>query len=215
MCEAPVRRSGWSSRALWWTGCLRFTHVLVRSDAVTSGPRIRSADHPVDRSQLVIGPDGVSVTEGQTTATVRYSDCVALLKWSDGARHLIRRDALGVRVEPTVWRMKGQLIGQIDAGVGGDRLVTMPCRAGDQVPRPWTRKRTRVLARFLIDPTVALLTGDVLVLAVLITLAKLVHGAVGYGAVILVPAMAVGVNAARTARVRLLMRQSKRGTRIG
>lgn len=190
----------------------RFSRVHEDSDPVVAGHRIRSADHPLDRSHLVIGPEGVSLVRGQATGTVRYADCAALLKWPDGARELVGRDALTIRIEPALWRLTKHA-GVIDSKVAADRQVTMPYRPKEQIPRPWTRRRTRVAGRILIEPVVAVLTGVVPVVAILILLAKLTPKGAGIGAAVLVPALLVGINAGRTARARLLMRAAKQNAR--
>lgn len=190
----------------------RFSRIHEDTDPVVAGRQIRSADHPLDRSHLVVGPEGVSLIRGQATGTVRYADCAALLKWPDGARELVGRDALTIRIEPTLWRLKKHA-GTIDSMAPAGRSVTMPYRPKEQIPRPWTRRRTRVAGRLLFEPIVAVLVGVVPVVTALILLAKLAPRTAGITAAVLVPALLIGINAGRTARARLLIRAAEQNAK--
>lgn len=190
----------------------RFTHLDGRSGTAVAGHRFRSADHPLDRSRLVVGADGVSVVRGQAISTVRFAECAALLTWPDGGCQLISRDGAAVRIEPTLWRTRKAGL-QIGATVPADRLVTMPSRPAKDVPRPWTRRRTRVAARILMEPLTAVLAGVIPVLALLVLLTRLVPAGGGIAAAILLPALVAGVYAGRMARVRLLLRAAAHNAR--
>lgn len=188
-----------------------FTDAGLRSAPAVTGHRIRSADHPLNREWLVIGDDGVSLAQGQTISTVRFADCAALLTWPDGARELIGRDAVTIRIEPTLWRAKDRTA-HLGDKVAADRRVDMPARAGQQVPRPWTRRRTRVAARMLVHPLAAALAGVIPALALLILLTRFVRGAAVIAAAVAFPALIIAVSAARFARARLLRRAAAHNT---
>ena len=188
----------------------RFTRLDRRSDMAVTGRRIRSADYPLDPRRLVVGTVGVSLVQGDKASTVRFADCAALLTWPDGGRRIIGRDGVTIRIEPTLWRMK-KLLTQVDAMVPAGRLVVLPARAAQEVPRPWTRRRTRVAARMLVNPAAAALVGVVAVLALLILLTKLVPGSGIIAGAIVFPALIIGAAAGRHARVRLLRRAASQG----
>ncbi|WP_433074383.1 insulinase family protein [Dactylosporangium sp. CA-052675] len=67
--------------------------------AVT-GTRHRSRTDP--DTVLVVGADGVSVVRPHAPSTVLFTECVAALRFPDGARHLIGPDAIAVQIEPTL-----------------------------------------------------------------------------------------------------------------
>ena len=140
---------------------------------------------------------------------MRYTNCVALLTWPDGGRRLIGRDGVSVLVEPTLWHLK-EHAAHLEEKVGADRQVTMPARPQEAVPRPWTRKPTRVAGRMLIDPTMTYLTGVVPVAALFLVVVLLAPGEVGFGAAVLLgPTILLGIVNARLARARLLKRAAK------
>lgn len=152
----------------------------------------------------------MSLVRGQAIDTVRYEDCAALLKWTDGGRELVGQDAVGIRVEPTLWRLKDHAA-RLDDRVGADRSIVLPYRSEDTLPRPWSRRPSRIAGWMLVHPWATFLTGTIPVAALFLLVVLLAPVAVGSGAAILVwPAMALGVATARTARVRLLKRAAKR-----
>lgn len=189
---------------------LGFTHLGGSAGTAVAGHRIRSADYPLDQARLVIGEDGVSLVQGQAVDTVRYAQCAALLTWPDGGHLLIGRDAVGISIEPALWRLKDRAA-HLEEKVGAERSVAMPYRPSERVPRPWTGRPTRLAGRMLVGPTTAFLVGTVPVGVLLTLLALLIPGNAGIFVIVLVvPAMVVGGNAAKTARVRLLARAARR-----
>lgn len=88
------------------------------------------------RRHLKIAHDGISIVEGLSIATVRYAECVGMLAWPDGARLLYAPDAVVVRVEPQLWSMPPYIIGEIDAAIPRERVVYLPARDPQQIPRP-------------------------------------------------------------------------------
>jgi zinc protease len=192
-----------------------FTALGVSSGTAVAGRQIRCADYPLDRARLVIGEDGVSLVRGQAVDTVRYDQCAALLRWLDGGRRLIGRDGVVIRIEPTLWHLKDHAA-HLEEKVGADQSVTMPYRPSEKVPRPWTRRPTRMAGWFLVDPWMTFLTGTIPVAALFLLVVLLAPGAIGFGAAILVwPAMGLGIANARLARARLLKRAAKRNAQRG
>lgn len=188
----------------------RVTQLGGSSGAVVAGRRIRSTDYPLDQARLVIGEEGVSLVRGRAVDTVRYAQCAALLKWPDGARQLISRDAVTIRIEPTLWRMKNHGA-QLDDMVTADRSAFLPIRPDETVPRPWTRRQTRMAGRMLVNPSMAFLTGTVPVAALVALVATFAPAAWGLAAVVLaVPGLGLGASAARSVRARLLTRAAGR-----
>jgi predicted Zn-dependent peptidase len=193
-----------------------FTALGRSSGTAVAGRQVRSADYPLDRACLVIGEDGVSLVRGQAVDTVRYAQCAALLKWPDGGRVLIGRDAVSIRIEPTLWRLT-KLTNQtahLEEKVGAERSVSMPIRPAEDVPRPWTRTPTRIAGWILAGPTSSFLAGTVPVTMLLALVALLIHGDGGVFLIVLVaPAMAAGATTARNARARLLRHAARRNAR--
>jgi predicted Zn-dependent peptidase len=186
------------------------TYLDGRSETAVTGRRIRSADHPLDPSRLVVGEDGVSLIQGQTIRTVRFGESAALLRWPDGGRQLIGRDAAAIPVEPALWRLTKKRAARLDAMVPADRLVTMPPRSPEDISRPWTRRRTRVLARVVMQPAVVVPAGIILVLTLLIVLARLSAAAGAIAAGFILPALIGIIYAGGRLRVRLLLRVAER-----
>lgn len=74
-----------------------------------------------------------------------------MLAWPDGARRLIGRDGFHLTVEPTLWARDVSLTARLDAGVPADRVVPMPRRPAEKIPKPGraqTSRYARVRARF-------------------------------------------------------------------
>jgi zinc protease len=139
----------------------RYSPAPSTSDAVVDGRVFLAAESSLPRAQrtigpgndsrarLCVGPTGISLVEGRTFMTVRFDQCEAMLSWPDGARHLIGRDGLHLRVEPTMWR-EGHLVPDLlDRGVPPAVVITRPSRPADEIPRPahvgsWDRIRARL-----------------------------------------------------------------------
>ena len=88
--------------------------------------------------RVVVGPQGVSALgrDEQDMATVLYADCVALLAWPDGARALIGRDAMSVRLEPTLHAGLEYALHDVDAAMSPRLKVIMPARDPELIPLP-------------------------------------------------------------------------------
>jgi zinc protease len=117
-----------------WAG---FAAAPSHSDAPVDGHR-----HPFrgNRSQvLVLGPEGVSLDDGDSPVTVRYAATAAMLAWPDGARRLIGHDAISVHVEPGLFAVDAAAMAAVDAAVPPELRVDMPARAPDDIPVPPSR----------------------------------------------------------------------------
>ncbi|GIF06441.1 M16 family metallopeptidase [Actinoplanes siamensis] len=116
-----------------------------------SGTTVAGRLHQAVRApeqHLVSGPGGVSHVIGGEPSTVRYDDCVALLAWPDGARQLIGRDGIAVRIEPAVFRDAAEVIRAVDARVPAGARIEMPARDPSLIPAPpagWIRRLTNRL----------------------------------------------------------------------
>jgi zinc protease len=187
-----------------------FTALGGSAGPAVAGREIRRADFPLDQATLVIGADGVSAVRGQAVDTVLYAACAALLTWPDGARRLISRDGVSIRVEPTLWRLEDHAA-RIEDSIGADRRVSMPSRPAQAVPLPWTRRPDRIAGWMLVGPRAVIATGAAPIAVLFVLVLLLASNTISFGAIILVwPAMALGVVNARLARVRLLKRAAKR-----
>jgi zinc protease len=100
--------------------------------AVT-GTRHRSRAEP--DSVLVLATDGVSVVRPRGPSTVLFNECVALLRFPDGARHLLGADGVAVSVEPTLYSLPAGAQARIDAAVAQPAHVDLPPRDPERIPR--------------------------------------------------------------------------------
>ncbi|MGI5176734.1 insulinase family protein [Dactylosporangium sp. CA-152071] len=118
------------------------------------GKRLRSKVDP--EVALVHAADGVSFTTPPGASTVLYDECVALLRWPDGARRLLGADGMSVHIEPTLFPLPPSVTAAIESAVPAERHVDLPARAPDEIPRlsrttglrlRWRRARLRLRAR--------------------------------------------------------------------
>ncbi|HEX6359283.1 hypothetical protein [Actinophytocola sp.] len=139
----------------------RYSPAPSTSDAVVDGRVFLAAKSSTPRGQrtigpgndsrarLCVGPTGISLVEGLAFMTVRFDQCEAMQSWPDGARHLIGRDGLHLRVEPTMWR-EGHLVSDLlDRGVPQAVVLSRPPRPAGEIPRPahvgsWDRLLARL-----------------------------------------------------------------------
>jgi predicted Zn-dependent peptidase len=117
-----------------WAG---FTAAPTWSDAAVDGTRYGSRDNGPE--QIVVGPTGVSSVHGEHAATVRFDECVAMMTWPDGARRLFGADGFIISVEPTLVAITSSGLASIDAAVPPERLIPMPARDPDHIPKPKPR----------------------------------------------------------------------------
>jgi zinc protease len=81
----------------------------------------------------VIGREGCPLVDVSGARTVRYEECVALLRWPDGARQLIGADGLTVPIDPSLVEIDDSALTAIDVAVSPSVVISMPARA---IPRP-------------------------------------------------------------------------------
>jgi hypothetical protein len=99
-----------------------------------TGTRYRSRLDP--GTALVHGDAGVSMVGATGAVTVPYDECVALLRWPDGARHLFAADGINVRIEPTVYGIPPATLTRIDAAIASAHIVDLPERRPEAIPAP-------------------------------------------------------------------------------
>lgn len=117
---------------LEWAG---FAPAPTESETAVTGTRLPSLSLG-DGSELVVGGDGVSLVHGERAITVRYDDVVAMQAYGDGGRRLFGADGFAVDVEPTVHSVKPAVIKQIDAAVDPGKVLHLPTRTNDELPKP-------------------------------------------------------------------------------
>lgn len=123
--------------------------ILLPIDAARPGEQNPFGPGTTGKPRLCVGPEGVSLIQGPEFITIRFAECVAMLAWPDGARHLFGRDGLHLRLEPTLWQYGAALPELIDRGVPPEVVIPKPPRADDDIPRQarkstWTRLRARL-----------------------------------------------------------------------
>ncbi|SHM57530.1 M16 family metallopeptidase [Cryptosporangium aurantiacum] len=114
-----------------WAG---YAVAPITSETVVEGGAYPVIDDPNDR--FVIGPAGVSRVIGDQAATVRYTECAAMLVWPDGGRQLVGHDGMRVAVEPTMIAADPGLLHHIGAGLPPHLVVRLPPRDPSTIPRP-------------------------------------------------------------------------------
>jgi len=117
-----------------WAG---YSAAPTSSPSAVPGRPYPSIEDP--RLRLVIGSEGVSLVHGDDDfATVRFEDCAGVLAWPDGARELIGADAIGVRIEPTLFYGAGAAVPWLDTRIPRHLRAEMPARDPSEIPRPRT-----------------------------------------------------------------------------
>jgi predicted Zn-dependent peptidase len=117
----------------------RLTGQTLRPDA-----RERTNIHP---EGLVLAHEGLTYVHDEPRAqiiTIRYADCVALLRWDGGQRGLIDSDGSSIQVLPTRWRKGSNLDSVIDSHVRQALWVPM-----GNLTAPSRPQRHRVSNRLL------------------------------------------------------------------
>ncbi|WP_433087550.1 insulinase family protein [Dactylosporangium sp. CA-052675] len=127
-----------------------FEAAPTLSRFAVTGTRHRSRIDP--DTALVVGADGVSLIRPHGPSTVLFADCVAALRFPDGARHLIGPDAIGVSIEPTLFAAPKDLTSRIDAALPPHLLIDLPPRSDDAIPRPSRTTGLRARVRRLTGP---------------------------------------------------------------
>jgi hypothetical protein len=110
-----------------------FEAAPVFSRYAVTGKRYRCRADP--NVAIVHGVDGVSRVMPPGPATVLFDQCVAMLRWPDGARQLVGVDGMAVRIEPTWYTVPASAMAAMDDAVSPDVVVDLPSRNPDSVPR--------------------------------------------------------------------------------
>jgi zinc protease len=111
-----------------------FEPAPIWSRFAVTGSRHRSRAEP--DTHIVLGTDGVSIVRPRGPSTVLFAECVALLRFPDGGRHLLGPDAVAVVLEPTLYPLPRDAQDRIDAAVPQATHVDLPAREPDQIPCP-------------------------------------------------------------------------------
>ncbi|WIM98349.1 insulinase family protein [Actinoplanes oblitus] len=119
--------AGWASYAL----------APASSAVVVDGAELTMPGRPGHR--LVLGESGVSMVDQGTVLTVRFADCVALLRWPDGGRRVVGADGISVDVEPALYPAGESAVAWVDSRVPGGTHVPLPARDAADIPRPPAR----------------------------------------------------------------------------
>lgn len=104
-----------------------------------SSTAVEGREHPVrggGRTTLLVGVEGVTLRSAAGLVTVRYRDLAAMEAFDDGGRWLVGRDGFRVHVEPTVYKIGPEDVARIDEAVDPARVVRLPARPADRLPRP-------------------------------------------------------------------------------
>lgn len=182
-------------------GDLGWLDAAPNGQRIDAGRSFAAIERPVDRSVLTVGPRQVRIQDGDRWLAVDPAEVAATLAYPDGGRVLIRPDGYRLSVEPAMWRHGQAAVSALDALVTADRLVAMPARSEDRIPKPSLTGRGRLryrLARVSNDSAV------LAVLAVLFGLLAVYQLARGHTAGPLLPAVLAGLRAYQ-------MRKRKRG----
>ncbi|MEV4274771.1 M16 family metallopeptidase [Actinoplanes xinjiangensis] len=106
---------------------------------VSSVPPVDGITHraPGDSApRLVAGEQGFSLIRPESTATVLFDECSAVLAWPDGGRILVGYDAVQLRVEPALYPDGPAMVAALDARIRPELRVAMPPRDPERIPRP-------------------------------------------------------------------------------
>jgi len=119
-----------------WAG---YTAAPTSSDHPVQGQAYPSLEDP--HTRLILGDQGVSVTDEDQNATVRFDDCAVVLAWPDGARQLVGQDGIVVRVEPTLYAGVPAALPWLDAACAS--RCPPATRPASPSPSPWPRPSRR------------------------------------------------------------------------
>jgi zinc protease len=101
----------------------RMARLPLWSAAAVAGIEYKAAD---SGAVLTSGPDGVTLTpEPRHYITVRYADCVALLRWTDGKQTIVGSDGFAVQLDPGEWPEGQAALAGIAGHVRPDLIVAM------------------------------------------------------------------------------------------
>ncbi|QKE84973.1 hypothetical protein [Arthrobacter sp. NEB 688] len=107
----------------------------------TSSAAVTGREHAAragDRATLLLGPEGTSLRTRAGVVTVRWDEVAAMEAFADGGRWVVGLDGFRVHVEPTVFELEERDVAEVDAAVDPARVVHLPARPADALPRPST-----------------------------------------------------------------------------
>ncbi len=102
----------------------------------TFRPRAGSLGLTRTKSRVVVNGVFLQRVAQDSHVTVNLSEVEGVLAWPDGARRLIRPDGYAVHQEPSLWRRGQELTDWIDGQVAPERILRLPSRKADEIPRP-------------------------------------------------------------------------------
>ncbi|MEV0457266.1 insulinase family protein [Catellatospora methionotrophica] len=145
-----------------------FAAAPTTSASAVSGRRRQARG---GETAVVVAADGVSVVDKSGQAlTVRFADCVARLRWPDGANAFIGKDGVVVTVEPTLYRVTDSDRAVLDRAVPDSVTVPMPARGPDRIPKPrppqrgWARWPAKKTTFTVLTPLTGVLVWQVVVM---------------------------------------------------
>ncbi len=139
------------------TNIPRFARIAV------DGTRYEPAVERRQGQTLIVGRDGVTISDGRKHETSLAKTCAAMLKWADGGRRLIDATGLEVTVEPAEWMNGETAVGQIDQVIPVRRHLARGTRLGvpevspERRMRPTNARRARPLV--IVAAAVVMLAG--------------------------------------------------------
>jgi hypothetical protein len=125
----------------------------------------RSLDAPADRRRLVVGDGSVHVGRRGTWQGASLGEVAAVLAAPDGGRQVVAADGWTVTLEPTMWRGGDQAVARLDHAVPADRVVRLPERRQEEIPRPGTFRHRWTAVPHLLTGLVVAAAVALLVLA--------------------------------------------------
>ena len=92
-------------------------------------------------TSLIVGPTAISALVGANAVTVSYADCAAMIRYGDGARTLIAKDAFRVAFAPGDWIDATDVPQLLDLQVPEDRWIAGGDRESPAAPTTATRTK--------------------------------------------------------------------------
>jgi zinc protease len=107
----------------------RFEYVGDSSATAVPGARVRPVKLPeeltaLDR-ELLFGPTGITLRDGDRVSAVRFDECALLLQGPNGYRELISDDGNCVVFIPGAWERGDTLVERIDSSVLPERRLIL------------------------------------------------------------------------------------------
>jgi predicted Zn-dependent peptidase len=99
--------------------------LLERDGGEPVQGRVHRFAFPFSRRRLVAGEEGLTLSDKDGRATVRFDDCIAVLTWRDGARILLGHDGVSILFAQEAFRGGATVAQLIWRRVPHDRWVPM------------------------------------------------------------------------------------------